>query len=366
MTALAADRPSATQYGSADEVIPKLISLPMAAATIIYAGAMVASDASGNAVPGTASTALKIWGRAEVQVDNTAGSAGDKRINVKPGVFAMNNSSSTDLIAAKNVGQPAYLVDDNTVALTDGNGSRPIAGLIFPFDPSKTTVVEVGIGPGFAATYPASGGSSAFKARGVVFANVASLAAFAVASNDGITYVAGDVVLLAAQTTASQNGPYVVGTVAGGNAALTRPSWWATGAAIIPGQVIQLGGEGTIFGGSEWKALCAKSKIVDTDDPVFYPRTCKGTTAAFNGSTGVITLGSAQGLFLKSTTASSVVVTRNTAGTPSGTTGGYASPVASRVAGVSGTAVVTIVAQAAAGTTNTADTSTVDFLICNW
>lgn len=363
MTAATLDR-KAPQYGSADEVFPRLLSLPMAASTIIYAGTMVASDASGNAVPASANTALKLWGRAEIQVDNSAGSAGDKRILIKPGVFAFNNSGAgADLIAAKNVGQPCYAADDNVVALTDGGGSRPVAGVIFPFDPNNTNVVQVGVGVAFPATYPAPGGTSSFKARGVVFANVASLAAFAVAANDGITYVQGDVVLLTAQTTASQNGPYVVGAVAGGNAPLTRPAWWNAGAPIIPGQVIQVGGEGTIFGGSEWKALCAKSKVVDTDDPVFYPRTCKGTVTLVAGT---ITLGATQGLFLKSTTASAVMLTRNTANTSTATTGGYQAPVASRTAGVSGTAAVVIQAAVAAGTLNNADVSSIDFLVQNW
>jgi hypothetical protein len=335
----------------------------MAASTIIYAGTMVASDAAGNAVPASASTALKLWGRAEVQVDNSAGAAGDKRINVKPGVFAMNNSGAgVDLIAAKNVGQPCYAVDDNVVALTDGNGSRPFAGVIFPFDSNNVTPVQVGIGAAFPASDPAAGGSSAFKARGVVFANVAALATFTVAANDGITYAKGDVVLLTAQTTAAQNGPYVVGTVGGGTAPLTRPAWWNAGAPIVQGTTIQVGTDGTIFGGSEWKALCAQSKVVDTDDPVFYPRVCKGTVTL---AAGTITLGSTQGLFLKSTTASAVMITRNTKG--AGTTAvEYYAPVANRTAGVSGTAAVVINAAVAAGTIDNTDTSSVDFLVTNW
>lgn len=364
MTAAIIDR-KAPQYGVPDHVLPVLVSLPMAASTIIYAGTMVASDASGNAVPASASAALKLWGLAEVQVDNSAGSAGDKRINVKPGVFAFNNSGAgVDLIAAANIGQICYAVDDNVVALTDGNGSRPVAGVIFPFDPNNATPVQVGVGPGFGlGTGSSGGGSAAFKARGVVFANVASLPAFTVASNDGITYVKGDVVLLTAQTTAAQNGPYVVGTVASGAAPLTRPSWFSAGAEIEQGQVIEVGGEGTIFGGSKWKALCAKGKVVGTDDPVFYPRVCKGTVTL---AAGVHALGATEGLFLYSTTASAIMVTRNTANTSTGTTGGYAVPVSTRTAGVSGTAAATITAQAAAGTTSASDVSTIDFVVTNW
>lgn len=363
MTAATADR-KAPQYGSPDEVDPGLLSLPVAASTIIYAGTFVASDASGNAVPGSANVALKLWGRCEIQVDNSAGTAGAKRVQIREGVFAFNNSGAgVDQILAANVGQPCYAVDDNVVALTDGNGSRPFAGVIFPFDPNNTSQVQVGVGPAFAPAYGQPGGSSAFKARGAVFANVASLAAFTVAGNDGITYVAGDVVLLAAQTTAAQNGPYVVGTVTSGTAPLTRPAWWSTGSPIIPGQVIQLGGEGTIYGGSEWKALCAKSKIIDTDDPVFYPRVCKATVTL---ASGTYTLGATEGLFVKSTTRSIAVASRNTVGGTVTSTIMYALPVAGRTAGISGTGALQVNAVVAAGTTNAADTSTVDVLLQNW
>lgn len=364
MTASTSDR-SAPQYGTPDSVVPFLISLPMAAATTIYAGTMAGADASGNAVGASASTAIRLAGRAESQVVNS-GAAGALRINVKPGVFAfVNSAAGVDLIAAANVFSYCYAADNQTVALTDGGGTRPIAGVIFPFDPNNPTAVQVGVGVGFSVpsnpNAPSPGGSVAFKARGAAFTNH-SLTAFTVATNtDGITYVAGDVVLLTAQTTAAENGPYVVGTVAT-TAPLTRPDWWVAGSAIAQGQVIQVGGEGTIFGGSEWKALCAKSKIVGTDDPVFYPRVCKGTVTLVAGT---ITLGSTQGLFLKSTTASSILITPNTANTTTSTVT-YGAAVASRTAGVSGTAAAVLQARVAAGTINVADISTLDFLVTNW
>lgn len=364
MTAATADR-KAPQYGSPDEVDPSLLSLPVAASTIIYAGTFVASDASGNAVPASSNSALKLWGRCEVQVDNSAGTAGAKRVQVRQGVFAFNNSGAgVDQITAANIGLPCYAVDDNVVALTDGNGARPFAGVIFPFDPNNTAQIQVGVGPSFAPVGVSGAASgSALKARGVVFANVASLAAFTVAANDGITYVAGDVVLLTAQSTAAQNGPYVVGTVGGGTAPLTRPSWWSAGSLIEEGSVIEVGGEGTIFGGSSWKALCAKAQIVDTNDPVLYPRVCKATVTL---ASGTYTLGATEGLFVKSTTRSIAVVTRNTVGGTVTSTILYAAPVAGRVAGVSGTGALQVNAVVAAGTTNAADTSTVDVLLTNW
>lgn len=206
------------------------------------------------------------------------------------------------------------------------------------------------------------GFAGARAVRGVVFANVASLAAFTVAGNDGLTYAAGQRVLLVNQTTAAQNGIYVVGTVGGGTAPLTRAVDFAATEAIVNGTTVEVS-EGTIFKGSTWKAMCTGSKVVGTDDPLFYPRVCKGTATLVLGA---VTLGATQGLFLFSTTTSSVQATRNTADTSTLTTGGYASPVANRTAGKSGTAACLIRAEVAAGTLNNADVSTIDWLIANW
>jgi hypothetical protein len=66
--------------------------------------------------------------------DNSAGSAGDLSANVRSGVCRVNNSANADLIAQANVGSPCFVVDDNTVALTDGGGTRSVAGTIVAVD----------------------------------------------------------------------------------------------------------------------------------------------------------------------------------------------------------------------------------------
>lgn len=198
--------------------------------------------------------------------------------------------------------------------------------------------------------------------RGVITANVASLAAFTVAAGDGVTYAAGDSVLLAGQTTAAQCGVYVVGTVTTGVAPLTRHPDQASGDAIINGTRVEAS-EGTIWAGSSWKAMCTGANIYGTNDPVFYPKTCKGVATLVAGAK---TLGSADGLFLFSTTASVVMLTRNTANTSTATTGGYTAPVASRTAGKPAAAACLIHAEVAAGTANASDLSTIDWLVTNW
>ena len=124
----------------------KFRSPPVAAGVVIYAGALVVLDeADGFAHPGSTKTGLVALGRAESQVDNTSGAAGAQSIRVRRGVFLWNNSpAGADLIAEINIGQTAYIVDDNTVALTSGTATRSAAGRIYDIDPTSGNVwVEV-------------------------------------------------------------------------------------------------------------------------------------------------------------------------------------------------------------------------------
>jgi hypothetical protein len=102
------------------------------AGAIIYAGAL-ACVAMGFAVPGSANPALRGAGRAEETVDNSAGQDGDLKIRIEKGVFLFGNLDA-DPVTAADIGHNAYVVDDETVAKTDGNGARGIAGLIVDVD----------------------------------------------------------------------------------------------------------------------------------------------------------------------------------------------------------------------------------------
>lgn len=108
--------------------------LPVAGSTKIYGGSLVARDASGNAVPGSAATTLLGVGRAEQQVDNSAGAAGALTVPVAAGVFQFANSAAGDLITLADVGNNCYIVDDQTVAKTNGTNTRSVAGIIFDVD----------------------------------------------------------------------------------------------------------------------------------------------------------------------------------------------------------------------------------------
>lgn len=126
MTALAADRNTARAEGD----VKSLLMSP----SLIFAGAIVARNATGYATKGAVATTLIGVGRADERVDNTGGAAGDKRIRVRTGIFRFANSAAGDLITIADIGKPAYIVDDQTVAKTSGTNTRSIAGFTYDVD----------------------------------------------------------------------------------------------------------------------------------------------------------------------------------------------------------------------------------------
>lgn len=128
MVALSADRNTPERDG-------KIYRYAVGAAATIYAGALVALDATGYVVPGSTATTLTAVGRAEDYVDNSAGADGDATVDVRRGVFRFVNSAAGDEITAADIGGTAYIVDDQTVAKTDGTATRSVAGTIRDVDP---------------------------------------------------------------------------------------------------------------------------------------------------------------------------------------------------------------------------------------
>jgi hypothetical protein len=127
MSALAADRNTLGKEGV-------LRSIPVAASTLIYAGAIVVVNSSGLATKGVTGTGLKAAGVADARADNSAGIASAINVRVRRGIFCFDNSASTDAIAEKDISATVYIVDDHTVALTDGSSTRSAAGTVFEVD----------------------------------------------------------------------------------------------------------------------------------------------------------------------------------------------------------------------------------------
>lgn len=102
----------------------------IAAATTIFAGALVMRNAAGFLIEGQTATGLVGVGRAEEQKDNSAGANGALSLTYRPGVYRFANSAAADLIAAADIGSLCYAVDDQTVAKTNGSSSRSPAGIV--------------------------------------------------------------------------------------------------------------------------------------------------------------------------------------------------------------------------------------------
>lgn len=117
---------------------------PMAGTSKVFGGALACLDASGNVVKGATSTSLLALGRCERVADNTSGSAGDINARVKPGIFKWDNSVDSDEIDNADKGSVCYIVDDHTVALTDGGGTRSKAGVIVFVDSDGGVFVATG------------------------------------------------------------------------------------------------------------------------------------------------------------------------------------------------------------------------------
>lgn len=103
---------------------------PVAASAILFAGALLMRNAAGYLLAGATATGSVGVGRVEAPVSNAGGSNGDVNVDYRPGVFRFANSAAADLITIAEIGDVAYIVDDQTVAKTDGSAARSPAGII--------------------------------------------------------------------------------------------------------------------------------------------------------------------------------------------------------------------------------------------
>jgi hypothetical protein len=138
MVALTTDRSTPRQ-----EVLGKQ-AYPTTAATVYFAGSIVCiSTATNLAVKGATATTQKCVGRAARRYDSAAG---DAVLEAEAGIFRFANSSAGDLIVLGDVGADCFIVDDQTVAKTNGTNTRSRAGKVVNVDAQG---VWVAMGPMF-------------------------------------------------------------------------------------------------------------------------------------------------------------------------------------------------------------------------
>lgn len=136
MAALTADRPTPSRKG--DEFV-----YPMAANVTIFGGALVMLNAARNATPGATATGQLAVGRAIERATNGA-TAGAASVRVEPGIFRFENSAAGDAIVQADIGADCFIVDDNTVAKTNGSSTRSVAGKVMAVEAAGVWV-RVGI-----------------------------------------------------------------------------------------------------------------------------------------------------------------------------------------------------------------------------
>lgn len=117
------------------------------------------------------------------------------------------------------------------------------------------------------------------RVRGVATAN---LALTGLPTNDGVTFIAADVILLTAQTTASQNGPWVVSA-----SAWTRPTYWAAASSQRP--ALFFVNEGTTKADTKFTTITDGLIVVDTTAVSITQDT---TGASYLAGNGILLTGS--------------------------------------------------------------------------
>lgn len=128
MTAIATERDTQRRLGDR-------AAYPVLANTKVLAGTIATLTAAGYAQGGATATTLKAVGVFDETVDNTGGSSGDVKAPVRnDGWFRFANSAAADAITIADIGNSAYIVDNQTVAKTDGTGARSVAGKIRDVD----------------------------------------------------------------------------------------------------------------------------------------------------------------------------------------------------------------------------------------
>lgn len=111
----------------------ELVPVPLAAVKA-YTGGLAAINAAGFATPGAVATTLKYFGRFEETVDNSAGAAGAKSVLVRRNKAFKWLNHGADPVVQADLGATCYIVDDQTVAKTNGGNTRSAAGKVIQVD----------------------------------------------------------------------------------------------------------------------------------------------------------------------------------------------------------------------------------------
>lgn len=357
-----------------------LESAPTIADGVQYAGLLAMLDTDGYLVDAIAAADPSdiCIGSMSKDVDNTSGSNGDTNGQIELAPCYYDNDSTNPIGQDDLFRIVAYRVDNHTVGASDVGGTLAPVGIpVRMGSAADNTAGKVAILPVFASLYaPSPGWLGAFVARGVATnleAGTFSAGTFtanangALATQDGLTIAAGDVLILPAGTlttlvvSAANSGPYVVTSVGGASSKVTlaRPSWWRHGNGVPLGAEIKAAA-GTLFAGSVWRSfVTAAGVVIGTGDPALYPLkvTQQVTLVAGTKTISNVPIFSTSKLGLSCMLAG---------GTPAAGTTCYQRKLSSgATAGGIGTAAVIVEAQSVAGTIANTDVAVLNVTIFN-
>jgi hypothetical protein len=94
----------------------------------IWAGSIIMRNAAGDLIKGATAVGCFGAGRAEERIASTT--AGVTAIQYKVSTFRFANSAAGDLITKADIGTLCFIVDDQTVARTNGTNTRSPAGTV--------------------------------------------------------------------------------------------------------------------------------------------------------------------------------------------------------------------------------------------
>ena len=207
MSALTGPR-NVPQLGAGESYLTN-IDVPLKAGAKVYQGGMVALNA-GLGVAGSTAVGLICAGVAHLDpavpvADNTAGADAAITIRVAQGVFPFLNSAASDQITNADRGKLCYIVDDQTVAKTNGSGTRSVAGVVMDVT-SQGVYVSVGLqalnynqGAGSAPPTISSAGAIPIGSRYVLL-NVTGTTAYTMADGQYVGQTVTVVVIAGAST----------------------------------------------------------------------------------------------------------------------------------------------------------------------
>lgn len=223
---------------------------PLKASEIGYAGCIAMLDSSGRVLNGATATGcigvgVFMTNKGLDRWDGTGLSDGDLKPQLEEGVFPFANSLSADLIAAGDEGKPCYIVDNVTVAKTNGSSTRSPAGRVRRVDADGTVWVKMSkeIGRQIAEEVGQVSGITFTQTYSTASATVAAATAATMTDNSGGAAADGTIGAVTAPSAITDNS----GGVDPGNntiAVVTNPDLSAWNGSVDPtaAQATAIGG----------------------------------------------------------------------------------------------------------------------------